>query len=193
MNKKITYSLIALVVISVVSVGIFSTTTPQDVETAEADSYTIVTNLYHTVDLEKQRDLAQDIIKGTIVGKSHIVEYRDVDGNYLEATSDKIMVTEPWIVYELATEKSVKSKDNKHQTHYTFKVFGGEIDGNRIITATPDFKIGDNVMVLLTEAYNSKHQELVSGEFSVYKLEKGKALGQEKNLTEEQLEMKLRK
>ena len=62
-----------------------------------------------------------------------------------------------------------------------------------MITDVPEFKKGDKVIVLLTEAFDGKHQELVSGEFSVYKLEKGKALGKEKNLTEEKLLDKLRK
>ncbi len=191
MNKTNTYSLIALVAISVASVGIFSMTSPQDEISSESSGYTVVTNLYHTVDLEEQRDLAQDIIEGKIVGKSHIIEYRDVDGNFLEATSDNIAETEPYIVYKLQAEKVVKSNSKTKQI-YTFKVFGGEVNGNLIVTATPEFKKGDKVIVLLTEASDGIHQELVSGEFSVYKLEKGKALGKEK-FTEEQLNEKLHK
>lgn len=193
MNQKRKYSLIALVAISIASVGIMSMNTSSDVETYEKGSYTVVHNSYFATNLDEQKELSQDIVKGKIVGKTYILEYRDTQGNFLDADSNNIAVTEPYIVYELVTEKSIKSKDNKHKEVYSFKVFGGELNGSKMITDVPEFKKGDKVVVLLTEAFDGKYQELVSGEFSVYKLEKGKALGKEKNLTEEKLLDKLRK
>ena len=59
MNQKNQYSLIAIVAISIASVGIFSITTSDTVETYDDNlvkaydegSYTIVHNLYFTTDL----------------------------------------------------------------------------------------------------------------------------------------------
>ena len=77
MNQKNKYSLIALVAISIASVGIISMTTPDTVDTYEKDGYTVVHNLYFTTNLEEQRDLSQDIVMGKIVSKTNILEYRD--------------------------------------------------------------------------------------------------------------------
>jgi len=191
MNQKSKFLLIALVAISIASVGIISITTDNaetyNEKTINDGGYTLVHDLYLTTDLEEIRDLSQDIVKGTIVSKTAILEYRDTEGNFLDADSKNIAVTEPYTVYELSTEKSVKSKDNQYKDLYTFKVFGGEINGNKMITDVPEFKEGDKVVVILTEAFDGKHQELVSGGFGIYKIEDGNALGRENNMTEKEL------
>ena len=195
MTPKTKYSIVSILAIGIASVGLISTTFSDNetqplskpVQTFEPTK-TYVDSLYlaEHIPLEYQKSVASDIVKGTIVSKSTIVEYRDVEGNYLKKGDSSVVVIEPFTVYELTAENSIKLTDDA-KTTYTFKTLGGEHNGNTVITDVPELNVGDDVIVILSEAYDGKHQELQTGVFSVFKIQDKMAVGERQTISEKDL------
>lgn len=187
-NSK--FSIIALATIAVVGVAVFSVLEVQNETSKSGGNKIIVDNSFTTTKLEELNKISQDVVQGTIISKSHIIQYRDVDGNYVDKDSKAVAEKEPYIVYELKALKKFKTIDGKKQI-YTFKTLGGEVGGYTVQTSVPELRIGDEVLILLHEAFDGQYQEIAAEEYGIYKYKNNEFIGKDQTLTEAQLLQKL--
>jgi hypothetical protein len=194
MNQNNKISILALATIAIIGTGVLSVISFDNTEVTTNDTTKtgkiVVHNSYTTTDLSKMKDMSQDIVKGIIVDKYPIIQYRDADGNYVEKDSSEIAETEPYIVYEVKNLQSIKAKNDSHQI-YKFKTLGGELNGFTVISEMPEYNIGDTVIVLLHESFDGEYQELVAGEYGIYKLSDKKAINAYETISEDSLFEKL--
>ena len=192
MTQNNKFAIITLVAISIIAVGIFGITTiVDDVELQENGPGMMVFNSYTTTDRDAMKEISEKIVEGEIVGKYEIVQYRGVNGSFLDENSNEIAQAEPYIVYELLPTEVIKNRETGTSI-IKFKTFGGDLNGIQVFTEVPEFEIGDNVIVLLEPAIDGEHYEITSGEFGIYKVSNGRAKNVNSDVSVEQLKQLLR-
>ncbi len=189
MKNKNKFSILAVITIAVIgSVYFTSTLDSNNVNTTnlkDNQNEILVFNSYTTTDLTEMKHMADAVVKGKIVDKYQVIQYRDEFGNYVKEDSPKIAQTQPYRVYELQVTDNIKSSSSTNL--YKFKVLGGALNEFTVVSEIPEYQIGDNLVILLHAPFDGEYFEPVSGEYGIYKLEQGKAISHVNTISESSL------
>lgn len=188
-NKTIT---IALVAILAIGVGTFAVTSDSDVTSG---LYKTETDSAHFTNTEYNPNAIH--AQWITVDPVEIAQFSDyvVKGEIVDITYDSIIVAEadpnfvidgvPFVPTLDATVYTVKIHDNvKGQKSNTIEV-------TSFVPSKIGYNIGDKVLVMASSIED--RNEMIGGPFSMYKLEKGEAIGHEFTFDEIQFEDTIKK
>lgn len=144
---------------------------------------------YTSIGINELKNSAVIIVKGTIIDKYTISENKDGEGILVNANSPDAVVKSLYLVYEIQPSKTFKG--DKKDT-IKVKVNGGSIGNLTVVSDTPDYKIGQEVIVILDGPFDNNLYQLNAGPHSIFVIENGKAIGKDNEFTTSVLENKLK-